>query len=66
MEKDVHKRYLEYRELCAYFGKKQRTLGAEEFAALDDEHRKLFAKGDARDDEEDARFAELVKLLHRD
>ena len=38
-------------------------LSAEEFAAAEVELRVLEAKGDERDDEEEARLVELTKLL---
>jgi hypothetical protein len=38
-------------------------LTYEEFTAADAEQRALAAKGDVRDDEEEARFAELTKRL---
>ncbi len=68
MDPHVHKRFLDYRERYVYFAKgvKLRELTAAEFTALDAEHRTLDAKGDARDDEEEARFAEVAKLLFRD
>jgi hypothetical protein len=68
MDPAVHKRFLEYRELYVYFAKgvKAPQLTAAEFADADGEHRALAAKGDARDDEEDARFEALAKLLFRD
>jgi hypothetical protein len=57
---------LDYRDMHAYFGRQTKKLDAAEFAAADDEHRALAAKGEARDDEEEARFAELSTLLLRD
>ena len=67
MDPTVHKRYLEYRERFQYFGRRGTTqLDAASFEAADAEHRALDAKGDARDDEESARFEELAKLLFRD
>jgi hypothetical protein len=63
----VHKRFLEYRERFQYFGRRGTAqLDAEAFAKADAEHRALAAKGDARDDEESARFEELAKILFRD
>jgi hypothetical protein len=64
----VHKRFLDYRERFSYFAKgaQARLLSYEEFAAADAEQRTLDAKGDARDDEEEARLAELNRVLFRD
>ncbi len=68
MDPKAHKRYLDYRDRHAYFGAgaKQPMLDADDFAKCDAEHTALDAKGDARDDEEEARFAVLAKLLFRD
>jgi hypothetical protein len=66
MDRDVHRRYLTYRDLHVYFGGKKPLLGATEFEALDAEYGTLHARGDARDDEEEARWKELGNLLHRD
>ena len=68
MDPVTHKRYLDYRERHDYFGEglRMRKLTAAEFAEHDAELRALAAKGEARDDEEDARHAELSKLLLRD
>jgi hypothetical protein len=64
----VHSRFLEYRERYVYFakGEKAKVLSYEEFAKADAEQLQLEAKGDARDDEEEARFVELSRLLFRD
>lgn len=63
----THKRFLEYRERHVYFGAQAKPLGAEEFVAADAEQRALEAKGEgARDDDEEARFEALSKLLFRD
>jgi hypothetical protein len=63
----LHKRYLAYRELHAHFATaRARSLTADEFSRADAEHRALEAKGDLRTDEEEARFAKLTALLHRD
>lgn len=62
----VHQRYLDYRERHRYFGAKSALLTRVEFVAADSEHRALEAKGDARDDDEEARFEELSKMLFRD
>jgi hypothetical protein len=63
----LHKRYLAYRELFAHFATaRAHALTADEFAHADAEHRALEAKGDLRTDEEEARFAKLTVLLHRD
>jgi hypothetical protein len=68
MDPQVHKRFLDYRERYEYFAKgvKAPLLDANQFTAADAEQRALEAKGDARDDEEEARFEELSKLLFRD
>ncbi len=66
MDPIVHKRFLDYRETHIYFGRKQPMLNQGEFVAADTEQRMLAAKGEARDDEEEARFAELSKMLFRD
>ncbi len=67
MDPTVHKRFLDYREAFGYFGRSGMVrLGPAEFEAADAEHRALAALGDARDDEEDVRFAELGKILFRD
>jgi hypothetical protein len=68
MDPKVHSRFLDYRERYLYFAKgvKAPQLSAEEFALADAEHRALVAKGDARDDEEEARVEELARLLFRD
>jgi hypothetical protein len=64
----VHKRFLDYRDRFTYFAKgaHARVLSYEEFAAADAEQRALDAKGDARDDEEEERLAELNRALFRD
>ena len=66
MEKALHRRYLEYRELHVYFGGKKPLLTATEFTDADTSYAELKAKGDDRDDEEEVRLAELATLLHRD
>jgi len=66
MDPRTHKRFLDYRERATYFGKTGKTVDAETFATLDAELEALEAKGEARDDEEEARFAELARLLLRD
>jgi hypothetical protein len=68
MDPKVHNRFLDYRERYVYFAKgvKVPQLTADEFVAADAEYRELYAKGDAREDEEDARFEELARLLFRD
>jgi hypothetical protein len=67
MDRDVHDRFLRYREAFSYFalgGQKQLTR--EEFETLDQEQRALQAKGAARSDEEEVRFVEVNVLLFRD
>ncbi|MBX3193238.1 MAG: hypothetical protein KF819_40010 [Labilithrix sp.] len=66
MDPEVHQRYLDYRDRHGYFGRSGKLLGAAEFVALDAEHAELDAKGERRDDEEEARFAEVSKILFRD
>jgi hypothetical protein len=66
MNPQVHKRYLDYRELFVYFGRKITILSAEEFAPADAEYKALEAKGKKRSEEEDAHFRELAHLLFRD
>ena len=67
VDQATHARYLDYRERHGYFGKAKPILSAAEFEAADREQRELEAKGEeTRDDEEEARFAELSALLFRD
>jgi hypothetical protein len=68
IEAQVHKRFLEYRERFAYFseGDVVPRLTVDEFVAADAEQRELEAKAEARDDEEEVRFAELNRVLFRD
>lgn len=67
MDPATHKRFLDYRERHKYFGKRIQLLSMAEFEPLDKEHRVLFAKGEeTRDDEEEARFQELSRVLLRD
>ena len=67
MDAATHKRFLDYRERHGYFGKQRKLLSMAEFEPLDKEHRALDAKGEqGRDDEEQARFDELSRLLLRD
>jgi hypothetical protein len=69
MTPTTHKRFLEYRERYVYFGAETRrpVLTSDEFDAADTEQRSLASMGEeARDDEEEARFVELSKLLFRD
>ncbi len=67
MDPETHKRYLDYRSRHQYFGGATPILGRQEFLAADTEQRALEAKGeDGRDDEEEARWQELNKLLFRD
>ena len=67
MERDVHARFLRYREAFAYFalaGRNQLSPG--EFEPLDAEQLALQRKGATRTDEEEARFEELNAILFRD
>jgi hypothetical protein len=66
MDPHVHKRYLDYRELFIYFGRKITILSAEEFAPADAEYRALEVKRKLRTAAEEARFSELANLLFRD
>jgi beta-xylosidase len=66
VDPETHKRYLDYRDRHAYFGATTPILTREQFLAADAEQRELEAKGDSRDDEEEARWDELSKLLFRD
>jgi hypothetical protein len=68
MDPATHKRYLEYRERYGYFGKERKApqLDPDAFAAADAEHRSLEARAGELDDEEEARFVELARLLFRD
>jgi hypothetical protein len=71
MEPAVHQRFLDYRDRYEYFrhdcqSKGIGKLDMKSFAAADAEHRALAAKGNARSDEEDARFEELTTQLLRD
>jgi hypothetical protein len=63
----AHKRYLEYRDRHSYFGRTEKILSLEAFVPLELELAQLDSKGeDARDDEEQARFDELARILFRD
>jgi len=67
MDREVHARYLRYREAFAYFalaGAQQLEPAA--FEAADAEQIVLEKKGDARTDEEEQRFIDLSVLLFRD
>jgi hypothetical protein len=66
VDRDTHQRYLDYRDRHAYFGSTKPVLSRDDFVRADNEQRVLEAKGEARDDEEEARYAELSKLLFRD
>jgi hypothetical protein len=66
VDPETHKRFLDYRERHGYFGGAKPILAREQFLAADAEHRELAAKGDHRDDEEEARWAELSALLFLD
>ena len=67
MDRDVHARYLRYREAFAYFARPgQNQLDAAAFEAADVEQTALEKKGAARTDEEEERFVELTVLLFRD
>ena len=66
MNRDVHARFLHYREAFAYFALGgQQQLDGPAFEAADAEQNVL-EKNPARTDEEEARFVELSVLLFRD
>gem|GEM_PF-1581738 len=66
-EREAHQRYLDYRDRFGYFGAGKKMLSREEFTPLEEELDALEAKGeDGRDDEEEARFVELCRVLLRD
>jgi hypothetical protein len=71
MDRDVHKRYLDYREKHIYFGhpvgKQTPVLTPEDFEVADAELRALKAMGaGARTRQEEARFLVLETLLFFD
>jgi hypothetical protein len=66
VDRDAHRRYLEYRDRHAYFGATTPVMTRDDFLRADEEQRTLDAKGESRDDEEEARYAELSKILLRD
>jgi hypothetical protein len=67
MDRDVHARYLRYREAFAYFAMTgQKQLEPDAFEKADAEQVVLEAKSHSRTDEEEARFVELTVLLFRD
>jgi hypothetical protein len=66
VDRDTHQRFLDYRERHAYFGGTAALLTREQFLVADAEQRELDAKGEKRDDDEEARYNELSKLLFRD
>ncbi|MEO6419421.1 MAG: hypothetical protein ABIP39_08455 [Polyangiaceae bacterium] len=64
MDPKTHKRFLDYREKFTYFGRGEMVqLNAVDFTAADAEYRELVAKGDGRDDEEEARYEYLLQIL---
>jgi hypothetical protein len=67
MDPKTHRRYLEYREKYVYFvrGENKPAVHSQtEFMALEAELKLLEAKGEeGRDDEEAARFEELLREL---
>ena len=67
MDRDVHTRYLRYREAFAYFAiAGQKQLDPDAFEKADAEQVVLESKAHSRTDEEEARFVELTVLLFRD
>jgi len=65
MDRALHRRYLDYREMFAYFGRKIVILSAAEFTQADTELAGLTAKGKVLSEEEERRKDELEKLLFR-
>jgi len=66
VDPQTHKRYLDYRGRFEYFGRQKAILTAVQFTAFDAELRALQTKGDARDDEDEARLVELRAILLMD
>jgi hypothetical protein len=66
VDPETHRRFLDYRARHEYFGGAVALLSRDQFLAADAEHRALDAKGGSRDDDDEARFEELSKLLFRD
>ena len=67
MDQATHKRYLDYRDRFAYFGRKMKQLSMAEYEVAEKELNELAALGEAgRDDEEEDRFRELEKILFKD
>jgi hypothetical protein len=70
MDRDLHKRYLDYREKHIYFGhpegKQTPVLTPEAFAEADADLRLLKAKGPSRSPAEEKRFLQLETLLFFD
>jgi hypothetical protein len=65
MERALHRRYLDYREMFVYFGRKIAILTAEEFTQADEELAALSAKGKNLDRKDENRKEELEALLFR-
>lgn len=66
VDPETHKRFLEYRARHEYFGAVTVPLSRPEFLEADAEQLALESKGERRDDDEEARYEELSKLLFRD
>lgn len=66
VDHDTHKRYLDYRETHGYFGRSSPVMTAEQFAQAEISWAELAAKGDRRDDDEEARFVALSRALFKD
>ena len=66
MDQATHKRYLDYRDRYAYFGRRMKQLSMPEFEEAEKEITALAALGNERDDEQEERFLELEKILFRD
>ena len=65
MDRHLHKRYLDYRETFVYFGRNMVLMSAAEFTVADEELRTLDAKGQKRNEAEEARKIELDRVLFR-
>lgn len=66
MDRAQHNRYLDYRERHSYFGAQKPLLSGDAFLAAESEWESLHAAGSDRDEEDEARYADLTALLFRD
>ncbi len=64
--KSIHKRFLDYRDKHVYFGRDMKIFDLPTFTTFDAEYYELRARGEDRDDDQEARLEELAHLLHRD